>query len=269
MLARLHSPVYTRDSNICHWLLLQRVATDTPHLEYRSCYLFPGKCAFGTESSKACLTNCDPIAKLTLTLNFSKWADSGSADRAIQIGATVAQWIKRFQVGPQWLRAAVALWLKYSPPTKANRVRFPAGVPLRIFTCGNRSRRSGISSSPPFRSGAAPYSPRFTLIGSQDLDIKGDYPNGHPYGNEGGTTYSVHEKNDTLKKQVADKHWLSPTLLYEVTQTAKVNREVPDFTNNGFRNRHCQRRVLCCQYTAEGEFGRIESLLPTFLEVPE
>ncbi|KAJ8878285.1 hypothetical protein PR048_018862 [Dryococelus australis] len=48
----------------------------------------------------------------------------------------------------------------------------------QIFSCGNHTERchwggGGVLSFPtPFHSGAAPYSPRFTLIGSQDLDIK-------------------------------------------------------------------------------------------------
>ncbi|KAJ8883480.1 hypothetical protein PR048_015324 [Dryococelus australis] len=49
----------------------------------------------------------------------------------------------------------------YSPPTQANRVR------SRIFTSGNRAERSSPSS---LHSRASPYSPHFTLIGSQDLD---------------------------------------------------------------------------------------------------
>ncbi|KAJ8871509.1 hypothetical protein PR048_027831 [Dryococelus australis] len=62
------------------------------------------------------------------------------------------------------------------PPTKANGVRFPAGLPPDF-----RMREScrtmplvggfyrGSPVSPPLHSGAAPYLPRFTLIGSQDL----------------------------------------------------------------------------------------------------
>ncbi|KAJ8880027.1 hypothetical protein PR048_020649 [Dryococelus australis] len=51
---------------------------------------------------------------------------------------------------------------------------------LRISACGNRAGRCHWSTDflgdlpfpPTFHSGAAPYSPRFTLIGSQDLDVK-------------------------------------------------------------------------------------------------
>ncbi|KAJ8866347.1 hypothetical protein PR048_032190 [Dryococelus australis] len=86
---------------------------------------------------------------------------------------------------PQWkdllvaAKDTVAERLVYSPPTKAVRVQSPAGS-LRIFACGNRAGRCRWSAdfigdlpfSPPFHSGAAPYSPYFTLIGSQDLDVK-------------------------------------------------------------------------------------------------
>ncbi|KAJ8871817.1 hypothetical protein PR048_028157 [Dryococelus australis] len=73
--------------------------------------------------------------------------------------------------------ATVAEWLDCSPPTKAKWVKSPAGS-LRIFACWNRAGRcrwlrvfSGISHfPPPPHSGAATYSPHFTLIGSQDLD---------------------------------------------------------------------------------------------------
>ncbi|KAJ8883803.1 hypothetical protein PR048_015658 [Dryococelus australis] len=46
-------------------------------------------------------------------------------------------------------------WLDYSPPTEANKVRFPAGPPPRIFACGNSaggfSRGSLVSSALAFR----------------------------------------------------------------------------------------------------------------------
>ncbi|KAJ8882791.1 hypothetical protein PR048_014605 [Dryococelus australis] len=53
----------------------------------------------------------------------------------------------------------------------------------RSSSCGNRAGRCHWSASflgdlqfpPPLHSGAAPYSPRFTLIGSQDHDVK-SYP---------------------------------------------------------------------------------------------
>ncbi|KAJ8894410.1 hypothetical protein PR048_007062 [Dryococelus australis] len=66
--------------------------------------------------------------------------------------------------------------LMYCTSTKASRVRFPAGSP-RIFAYGNRDGRchwlagfiGDLPFTPPLHSGAAPYSPRPTLIGSQDL----------------------------------------------------------------------------------------------------
>ncbi|KAJ8875178.1 hypothetical protein PR048_023073 [Dryococelus australis] len=71
-------------------------------------------------------------------------------------------------------------WLDYSPPTKAIRARFPAGSPPGFShvgivpddTAGRRvfSRISGFRR--PSHSGAAPHSPRFTLIGSQDHVVK-------------------------------------------------------------------------------------------------
>ncbi|KAJ8885938.1 hypothetical protein PR048_012144 [Dryococelus australis] len=73
----------------------------------------------------------------------------------------------------------VAERLACSPPTKANRVQSPAGS-LRIFARGNRAGRCHWSAGflgdlpfpPPFHYGAAPYSPHFALIGSEDLDVK-------------------------------------------------------------------------------------------------
>ncbi|KAJ8890809.1 hypothetical protein PR048_010318 [Dryococelus australis] len=59
-----------------------------------------------------------------------------------------------------------------SPPTKAIRVQSPTGS-LRIFACGNRAGRcQDLPFSSPFHSGTTPFLPHFTLIGSQDLDIK-------------------------------------------------------------------------------------------------
>ncbi|KAJ8880602.1 hypothetical protein PR048_017072 [Dryococelus australis] len=61
-------------------------------------------------------------------------------------------------------------------PSKANRVRFPAG-PAWIFARGNSAagRRLFFGDIPfplPLHSAAAPYSPHFTFIGSQDHDVK-------------------------------------------------------------------------------------------------
>ncbi|KAJ8882895.1 hypothetical protein PR048_014718 [Dryococelus australis] len=72
------------------------------------------------------------------------------------------------------------MWLDYSPPTMANRVRFPTGSRRRFSHMGimaddvaGRRVFSGISRFPSiFNSGAAAYSSGFNLIGSQDLDVK-------------------------------------------------------------------------------------------------
>ncbi|KAJ8871799.1 hypothetical protein PR048_028139 [Dryococelus australis] len=84
---------------------------------------------------------------------------------------------------PQWSinpRFSVGDWLGYSPPTEANRIRFPVGSPREIFACGNCAGRCRWSAgylgdlprTPILHSGTAPYSPRFTLIGSQYLVVK-------------------------------------------------------------------------------------------------
>ncbi|KAJ8873683.1 hypothetical protein PR048_024515 [Dryococelus australis] len=70
-------------------------------------------------------------------------------------------------------------WSHYSPPALVSRFRVQLGR-SRIFARGHRGGRCrwsaglsrGSSVPPPFHSGAAPYSPRFALIGSQDLDVK-------------------------------------------------------------------------------------------------
>ncbi|KAJ8883046.1 hypothetical protein PR048_014885 [Dryococelus australis] len=70
--------------------------------------------------------------------------------------------------------------LQRSPPIKANRVQIPAG-PLPNFRmwepCRTMSLVTGFSRGSPvsprlLHTGAAPYSPRFTLIGSQYHDVK-------------------------------------------------------------------------------------------------
>ncbi|KAJ8895584.1 hypothetical protein PR048_000920 [Dryococelus australis] len=75
----------------------------------------------------------------------------------------------------------------YSPPTKVNRARFPAGSPPNF--CMWESYRTmqqlgwfsrGSPVSPPLYFGTYPYSPRFTLIGSQVLDFK-NCPNLFPH----------------------------------------------------------------------------------------
>ncbi|KAJ8877909.1 hypothetical protein PR048_022368 [Dryococelus australis] len=73
----------------------------------------------------------------------------------------------------KWGGGAVAKRLACSPPTKANRVQSPAGS-LPDFACESRAGRCRWSTGfhgdhefpPPLHSGAAPFSPHFTLIGS-------------------------------------------------------------------------------------------------------
>ncbi|KAJ8869305.1 hypothetical protein PR048_030879 [Dryococelus australis] len=48
-----------------HWLLLQRVASDTLHLTVWHSLLVTFPVRIGSESSRACLINCDPIANTT------------------------------------------------------------------------------------------------------------------------------------------------------------------------------------------------------------
>ncbi|KAJ8883144.1 hypothetical protein PR048_014984 [Dryococelus australis] len=79
--------------------------------------------------------------------------------------------------------AAVVKWLDCSPPTNSNRVPFQVVSPLPLPN-GFRIRESwqtipllgafsrGSPVYPSLHSGAATYSPRFTLIGSQDLVVK-------------------------------------------------------------------------------------------------
>ncbi|KAJ8897077.1 hypothetical protein PR048_002423 [Dryococelus australis] len=69
--------------------------------------------------------------------------------------------------------------LDCSPPTKANRAQSPA-CSLLIFASGTHTGQflwsagylEDIPFPPPLHSSTAPYSPHFTLIGSQDLDVK-------------------------------------------------------------------------------------------------
>ncbi|KAJ8888177.1 hypothetical protein PR048_007664 [Dryococelus australis] len=73
-----------------------------------------------------------------------------------------------------------ATWLDYSPPTNANRVRFSVEAAPGFSHVGivpddaaGRWVFSGISRFPRLCIPALlPHSPRFTLIGSQDLDVK-------------------------------------------------------------------------------------------------
>ncbi|KAJ8872331.1 hypothetical protein PR048_025935 [Dryococelus australis] len=70
--------------------------------------------------------------------------------------------------------------LERPPPTRTNRARLPGGVAPRFSQVGYRagwrfffSRGSPVPPPPPPpHSGAAPHSPHFALIGSQDLDVR-------------------------------------------------------------------------------------------------
>ncbi|KAJ8873624.1 hypothetical protein PR048_024442 [Dryococelus australis] len=62
---------------------------------------------------------------------------------------------------------AVAERLDCSPPTKANRVQSPAGPLPDFFQVGILPE--DLMLDPPLHSDAAPFSPHFTAIGSQDL----------------------------------------------------------------------------------------------------
>ncbi|KAJ8883727.1 hypothetical protein PR048_015581 [Dryococelus australis] len=74
----------------------------------------------------------------------------------------------------------VVWWLDYSPPTKVNWVSTPGRATPGFLQSGNRDGRylwsAGFLADPlfplPLHSGAAPYSPRFPLIASQDLNVK-------------------------------------------------------------------------------------------------
>ncbi|KAJ8896017.1 hypothetical protein PR048_001358 [Dryococelus australis] len=70
---------------------------------------------------------------------------------------------------------AVAGCSDYTPPTQLNRVLFPTGSHPDFCmreSCRAMPLPGGFLPSPlPLHYGAAPYSPRFTLLGSQDLDV--------------------------------------------------------------------------------------------------
>ncbi|KAJ8880390.1 hypothetical protein PR048_016859 [Dryococelus australis] len=77
----------------------------------------------------------------------------------------------------------VTEWLDCSPTSKANRVQSPAGLLLDFRTrgyCRTKPLVAGFSRDlpfpPPLHSGAAPFSPHFTLIGSRDGGGNGRSP---------------------------------------------------------------------------------------------
>ncbi|KAJ8869389.1 hypothetical protein PR048_030965 [Dryococelus australis] len=75
--------------------------------------------------------------------------------------------------------AVVAWWLDHLPHAKAKRVRFLVGLLPDFFkleSCRTKSLVGGFSPGfpviPLLHYGTAAYSPRLTLIGSHDLDVK-------------------------------------------------------------------------------------------------
>ncbi|KAJ8897301.1 hypothetical protein PR048_002647 [Dryococelus australis] len=106
-----------------------------------------------------------------LSAGFEK---SSSVRREPDRGAAVAQCVEHPIVGPR----AKQRRLDYLPHAQANRVRFQAET-LPYFRTWEWCRTMPLAGllgylpfSPPFHSGAAPYSPCFTLICFQDLDVK-------------------------------------------------------------------------------------------------
>ncbi|KAJ8894996.1 hypothetical protein PR048_000305 [Dryococelus australis] len=104
-----------------------------------------------------------PVARTRDDLT-GDWSSGAAGDPEI------SQFIRRLclRLGPRW-RSGQTIRL---PPTRtrldSRRGRF------RVFTCGDRAGRWRVFSGifPPLHSGAAPYSPHFTHIGSQDLAVK-------------------------------------------------------------------------------------------------
>ncbi|KAJ8889580.1 hypothetical protein PR048_009080 [Dryococelus australis] len=106
-------------------------------------------------------------AKLKLTLlrklasEICEYRIVARSVRRGRINATLA--LSRWMVHEEWLG--------YSPPTYVTRARSPAGSLLDYRMCRTMSLVGGFSQGSPVF--AAPYSPHFALIGSQDLNIKG------------------------------------------------------------------------------------------------
>ncbi|KAJ8892540.1 hypothetical protein PR048_005121 [Dryococelus australis] len=76
------------------------------------------------------------------------------------------------QTGAPTSKTTVAERLGCSPPTNANRVQSQAVGIVPDDAAGRRVFSVISRFPPPFRSSVAPYSPHFTLNGSEDLDVK-------------------------------------------------------------------------------------------------
>ncbi|KAJ8894968.1 hypothetical protein PR048_000276, partial [Dryococelus australis] len=124
------------------------------------------------------------------------FADTGAYDCGVFDGSRV-----RFLHRPRWAER-----LTCSPPTKANRVQSTARS-LRVFACGYRAGRCRCSAGflgdlqfpQSLRSGTAPYSPRFTLFGSQDQEVK-SRPNLFPHASILITPTAVEELSPALQQ---------------------------------------------------------------------
>ncbi|KAJ8878699.1 hypothetical protein PR048_019284 [Dryococelus australis] len=140
-----------------------------------------------TPALVGCVNLCTPLSNMNLSNSYISPHESiNTATRVSEHRATTLWSLRQLTpavelfIPSQRTGATVVWWLDYSPPTSANRVRFPAG-PLPDFRHVGIAPNydtgwrvfSGISRFPRhLHSGAAPYSPRFALIGSQDLDVK-------------------------------------------------------------------------------------------------
>ncbi|KAJ8873665.1 hypothetical protein PR048_024495 [Dryococelus australis] len=166
--------------------------------------VFPCKSAIGSEACRTDIINCDPIAKYMPPFDARQY---GTACRSRAGFGTAISWstgrppppvrplLNTWSVLPRdgatlLLRHRVAI----APPRRSalalrtvSRLTFHlwrSGFNPRLvhsgFSCGNRAGRCRSSAGfvgdlpfpPPFHSGAAPYSPQLTPIGSEDLGVK-------------------------------------------------------------------------------------------------
>ncbi|KAJ8882628.1 hypothetical protein PR048_014440 [Dryococelus australis] len=116
-------------------------------------------------------------------INFSfPGRNVASADPKTRVRAELPRDLHGTSASRRVILRYEVLWVRvtdYSSPTTANRVHPRSGHTL-IFTCGNRVEKYRWSAGflrnlpfpPPFHSGAAPYSPHFTFLGSQGLYVK-------------------------------------------------------------------------------------------------